>query len=58
MKQLALTHHDPNRDDDAVDQMIEEVRSTAAPGVEIIGTAEGSVLKFEPVRVGENWTGC
>jgi DNA-binding response OmpR family regulator len=48
VKQLALTHHDPNRDDDAVDQMIEEVRSTAAPGVEIFGAAEGSVLKFEP----------
>ena len=46
-KRLALTHHDPLRDDEALDRLVEicRRRSTAAGnGLEVFGAAEGQVL--------------
>jgi CheY-like chemotaxis protein/phosphoribosyl 1,2-cyclic phosphodiesterase len=46
-KRLALFHHDPLRDDDAVDRMVETCRQRAlAAGseLEVFGAAEGQVL--------------
>jgi CheY-like chemotaxis protein len=48
-KRLALTHHDPLRDDQAVDRLVElcQRRSTAAGnGLEVFGAAEGQVLEL------------
>jgi len=50
VKRLALTHHDPLRDDDAVDRVVEMCRQRArAAGspIEIFGACEGQVLHFE-----------
>jgi len=48
-KRLALTHHDPLRDDQAVDRLVElcRRRSTAVGnGLEVFGAAEGQVLEL------------
>jgi phosphoribosyl 1,2-cyclic phosphodiesterase/DNA-binding response OmpR family regulator len=45
VKRLALTHHDPQRDDDAVDRMIEDLRAIASP-LEVFAAAEGQSLEF------------
>ncbi len=47
VKRVALTHHDPLRDDDAVDRIVEKLRQQAAgkePPLDIVGAAEGLVL--------------
>jgi ribonuclease BN (tRNA processing enzyme) len=49
VKKLALYHHDPNRGDDAVDQLISTARErVAAAGDElsVIGAAEGSSIEL------------
>ena len=47
VKQVILTHHDPLRDDEAVDQIIERLRKGVAetrPSLRIVAAAEGQVL--------------
>jgi len=49
VKRLALTHHDPLRDDQAVDRLVEICRQRAAAagsGLEVFGAAEGQVLEL------------
>ncbi|MEP7207428.1 MAG: GAF domain-containing protein [Casimicrobiaceae bacterium] len=53
---VVLTHHDPLRDDDAVDRLLEAVRmraATTAPGLRVLAAAEGSTLRIEPVVSGD-----
>jgi CheY-like chemotaxis protein len=48
-KRLALTHHDPLRDDEAVDRVVEMCRrraSAAGGGLEVFAAAEGQELRF------------
>jgi hypothetical protein len=45
----ALTHHDPLRDDEAVDRVVEMCRqraSAAGSGLEVFAAAEGQVLRY------------
>lgn len=61
VKQLALTHYDPLRDDAAVDRIIEEVRlnlRSSGSSLEVLGAYEGLTLEllgatdslFEPAK--------
>jgi DNA-binding response OmpR family regulator len=56
VKRLALTHHDPLRDDDAVDRLLEGIRArlqdTASP-LEVFAAVEGQIVEVEPSRVGD-----
>ena len=48
-KRLALTHHDPLRDDEALDRVVEMCRrraSAAGSGLEVFAAAEGQELQF------------
>jgi CheY-like chemotaxis protein len=48
-KRLALTHHDPLRDDEAVDRVAEMCRrraSAAGSGLEVFAAGEGQQLRF------------
>jgi len=48
-KRLALTHHDPLRDDEAVDRVVEMCRrraSAAGSGLEVFAAAEMQELRF------------
>jgi phosphoribosyl 1,2-cyclic phosphodiesterase/CheY-like chemotaxis protein len=50
VKKLALTHHDPMRDDDAVDQIIAAMRdrlSTSGSSLHVFAAAEGETLELE-----------
>ena len=47
-KRLALFHHDPSRDDDAVDRLIETCRErvvAAGGGLDVFGAAEGQTIE-------------
>lgn len=49
VRKLALYHHDPARNDEAVDQLIETARLRAAAkhsALEVIGAAEGAVIEL------------
>jgi phosphoribosyl 1,2-cyclic phosphodiesterase/DNA-binding response OmpR family regulator len=49
VRKLALYHHDPNRGDDAVDQLISIARervAAAGDDLGIVGAAEGSVIEL------------
>ena len=49
VKKLALYHHDPNRSDDAVDQLVSMARervATAGDDLSVVGAAEGSVIEL------------
>ncbi len=49
VKKLALYHHDPNRGDDAVDQLISTARervAAAGDDLSVVGAAEGSVIEL------------
>ncbi len=49
VRKLALTHHDPTRDDDAIDRIIGELNASAtakASAMEVFGAAEGQVLEL------------
>ena len=53
VKQLALTHHDPMRDDDAIDQIIDAMRdrlSTYRQPLHVFAAAEGETIELEPGR--------
>ena len=45
VKRLALTHHDPQRDDDGVDRMLAGLRAMASP-LEVFAAAEGQSFEF------------
>ena len=48
VRKLALFHHDPLRDDDAVDALVALARRHAAgTGVDVFGAAEGLVVEFD-----------
>lgn len=49
VKKLALYHHDPNRSDDAVDQLVATARDRAAAAgsdLNVVGAAEGNVIEL------------
>src|SRR5215470_6576271 len=49
VQKLALYHHDPNRGDDAVDQLISTARervAAAGNNLSVLGAAEGSVIEL------------
>ena len=51
VKAVALTHHDPLRDDDGIDDLIERIRDTTAGkdgAPHVFAAAEGPVLDLEP----------
>jgi phosphoribosyl 1,2-cyclic phosphodiesterase len=50
VKRVALTHHDPSRDDDAIDRIIAKARADlqdVASGMEVIAATEGTALSIE-----------
>jgi phosphoribosyl 1,2-cyclic phosphodiesterase/CheY-like chemotaxis protein len=51
VKAIALTHHDPLRDDDGIDGLVERIRATLigkAGAPSVFAAAEGSILELEP----------
>ncbi len=49
VRRLALYHHDPLRDDEALDRVVEICRrraSAAGPGLEVFGAAEGGEVRL------------
>jgi phosphoribosyl 1,2-cyclic phosphodiesterase/CheY-like chemotaxis protein len=51
VKRLALTHHDPLRDDDSVDRMLHEVRTALrarSSALEVFAAMEGDIVDVEP----------
>ena len=56
VRRLALTHHDPTRDDDAIDRIIGALRANAGEGqspMEIFGAAEGQLLELSAATGGK-----
>ena len=59
VKRVALTHHDPRRDDDAIDRLLASMRQTTS--VDIFAAREGQVVQLKArsakgsIEVGENW---
>jgi len=50
VKSVALTHHDPMRDDDTIDQEVEAIRANLkarGAALDVFGAAEGLVLELE-----------
>jgi len=47
-RRLALFHHDPRRDDDAMDALVAAARAAAGAGLEVLAAAEGLVLDVTP----------
>jgi CheY-like chemotaxis protein len=61
VRRLALTHHDPLHDDDAIDRMMEELRANLdenGAALEVFAAREGQVLELIglPVRPGAQET--
>jgi phosphoribosyl 1,2-cyclic phosphodiesterase/CheY-like chemotaxis protein len=53
VKMLALTHHDPLRDDDAVDRMLAGIRDglqAAASPLQVFAAVEGEIVEVQPSR--------
>jgi CheY-like chemotaxis protein len=53
VKRLALTHHDPLRDDEAVDRMLAGIRAglqTAASPLQVFAAVEGEIVEIQPSR--------
>ncbi|MDX1569218.1 MAG: MBL fold metallo-hydrolase [Xanthomonadales bacterium] len=52
VKRLALTHHDPMRDDDAVDRIMQSLEERIGPfdEMEVFAAAEGSSIELEGER--------
>ena len=54
-KRLALFHHDPQRDDAALDRLLETCRGRAAgSGLDVFGAAEGQVVELAGARIDES----
>jgi len=50
VRRLALFHHDPDHDDDTVDRLLDDARTTAGDAVhEVIAASEGLTLALSPV---------
>jgi CheY-like chemotaxis protein/phosphoribosyl 1,2-cyclic phosphodiesterase len=47
-RRLALFHHDPLRDDDALDRLLETCRARAGRALEVVAAAEGQVIELAP----------
>lgn len=52
VKQLAITHHDPLRTDDAIDQVVANLRGSISPAgaIEVFAAAEGMILDYRGTR--------
>jgi CheY-like chemotaxis protein len=50
VKRVALTHHDPLKDDDAIDRMIATVRQRPSPPF-VFAAFEGQVVELEPSQL-------
>lgn len=50
VRKLALFHHDPARDDQALDALVTRAEKTADGGFEVFGAYEGQRLLLRPVR--------
>ena len=53
VKRLALTHHDPLRDDDAIDRVLAGIRDglqTAASPLQVFAAVEGEIVEVQPSR--------
>jgi phosphoribosyl 1,2-cyclic phosphodiesterase/DNA-binding response OmpR family regulator len=53
VKRVALTHHDPLRDDDAVDRMVANIRAKLrenASSLDVFAAAEGQIVEIAPSR--------
>jgi phosphoribosyl 1,2-cyclic phosphodiesterase/CheY-like chemotaxis protein len=53
VKRLALTHHDPLRDDDSVDAVLAGIRDaleTAAGPLQVFAASEGDIIEVQPSR--------
>jgi phosphoribosyl 1,2-cyclic phosphodiesterase len=51
VKRLALTHHDPLRDDDALDSVLARIKDglqTAASSLQVFAAAEGEIVEVQP----------
>jgi phosphoribosyl 1,2-cyclic phosphodiesterase/CheY-like chemotaxis protein len=51
VKRLALTHHDPLRDDDAIDRLLAGIRTTLkenASTLDVFAAAEGQIVELAP----------
>ncbi len=51
VKSLALTHHDPSRDDDTIDREVGQIRAklqAQASSLNVFGAAEAQVLELRP----------
>ena len=44
---LALTHHDPLRTDDAIDQIVKNIRRSITTGLDVFAAAEGDVFELK-----------
>jgi phosphoribosyl 1,2-cyclic phosphodiesterase/CheY-like chemotaxis protein len=44
-KRIALTHHDPLRDDDAIDSLMANIRQNS-PGLDVFAAFEGQIVKL------------
>src|SRR6266542_5078608 len=54
VKKVALTHHDPLRDDDAIDRLVANVRAKLrenASSLDVFAAAEGQVVEVSPSPV-------
>lgn len=47
-RRLAITHHDPLRDDDALDRLVADLRARTPADLELFAAAEGQVIELEP----------
>lgn len=52
VKQLAITHHDPLRTDDAIDAVVAKMRESITPAgaIEVFGAAEGMILDYRGTK--------
>jgi phosphoribosyl 1,2-cyclic phosphodiesterase/DNA-binding response OmpR family regulator len=55
VKKVALTHHDPLRDDDAIDRLVANIqaklREDASPSLDVFAASEGQVVEVSPSGV-------
>jgi phosphoribosyl 1,2-cyclic phosphodiesterase len=60
VRKLALTHHDPLRDDDAVDRMLHEIRTglrARSSTLDVFAAMEGEIVEVEPHPIRERKQG-
>jgi len=60
VRRLALTHHDPLRDDDAVDRMLHEIKTglrARSSALDVFAAMEGQIVEVEPHPIGEHTQG-